>query len=155
MHRTRLPMLAAFATAALTAGAGTALGSGPLASPAGATTVKLAKTGLGQILVSKSNRTLYMFTRDKHRKDACVAISMCPGTWPPYTVKGKPSGGPGLKASLLGTTTIGHGKKQVTYAGHPLYIYSGDTTSKETDYVGAKQFGGSWYAVSAAGKAVK
>ncbi|MFI4993711.1 MAG: hypothetical protein ACHQCH_08880 [Solirubrobacterales bacterium] len=47
------------------------------------------------------------------------------------------------------------GGKQVTYAGHPLYTYSGDSGPGETSYVGEKQFGGTWYAINASGHTVK
>jgi predicted lipoprotein with Yx(FWY)xxD motif len=134
------------ATAAFTASA--ALGS---ATP----TVKLARTSIGKILVTSKNRTLYMFTHDKHGKDTCVGISMCTGTWPPYLAKSKPVAGPGVKESLLGTIKLPNGKKQVTYAGHPLYTYAFDSGPKATDYAGTKEFGGNWDAVSATGKLIK
>jgi predicted lipoprotein with Yx(FWY)xxD motif len=47
------------------------------------------------------------------------------------------------------------GGKQVTYAGHPLYTYSGDSGPGQTSYVGAKSFGGTWYAINASGGTVK
>jgi predicted lipoprotein with Yx(FWY)xxD motif len=117
-------------------------------------TVKLSKTSLGKILVSSSGRTLYMFTRDARNKDRCAKISNCPSIWPALTVNGKPTAGPGVKASLLGTIRLAHGVKQVTYAGHPLYTYQGDTGPGQTSYVGVNQFGGNWYAVNAGGHKV-
>ncbi len=68
---------------------------------------------------------------------------------------GKAVGGPGIKSSLLGTTTLKHGVKQVTYAGHPLYTYTGDSGPGQTSYVNVKQFGGRWPALNAAGNEVK
>lgn len=58
-----------------------------------------------------------------------------------------------MRASLLGTIKYRGKFRQVTYAGHPLYGYSGDLRPRSTDYVGAYEYGGSWYAVTAAGKA--
>jgi predicted lipoprotein with Yx(FWY)xxD motif len=118
-------------------------------------TVKLGNTGLGKILERKSGFTLYAFTKDRRNKDKCVAISGCASTWPPLTTGGKPIAGPGVKASLLGTITLAHGVKQVTYAGRPLYTYSGDTSRGEVDYPGTPDFGGTWDAVNAAGHMVK
>jgi predicted lipoprotein with Yx(FWY)xxD motif len=151
----RIPI--SLAIGAVTALLGTAAAGAQAldASTASAPTVKLASTSIGKILVAKSNHTLYMFTRDKRDKDACVKVSMCTGTWPPYTTSGKPTAGPGVKSSLLGTIKLSSGRKQVTYAGHPLYTYAFDSGPKQTDYVGASQFGGKWYAVSSAGKTVK
>ena len=37
-----------------------------------------------------------------------------------------------MKTSLLGTTKIAKGVKQVTYNGHPLYTFVSDTKSKPT-----------------------
>jgi predicted lipoprotein with Yx(FWY)xxD motif len=118
------------------------------------TTVKLSKTSLGKILVSGSGRTLYMFTRDARNNDRCARISNCLSIWPALTVKGKPTAGPGIKASLLGTIRLANGAKQVTYAGHPLYTYQGDTGPGETSYVGVNQFGGNWYALNTGGHKV-
>jgi len=43
---------------------------------------------------------------------------------------------------------------QVTYHGHPLYRFSGDVRAGQTAGEGLTDFGGRWYAVSAAGTAV-
>jgi predicted lipoprotein with Yx(FWY)xxD motif len=68
--------------------------------------------------------------------------------------KAKPVAGNGVKASLIGTIKLGS-KRQLTYAGHPLYTYVGDSGPGSTSYVGIKQFGGAWYALNAAGKTVR
>jgi predicted lipoprotein with Yx(FWY)xxD motif len=123
-------------------------------------TVKLANTDMGKLLVdaepgATSGFTLYMFTRDGRNKDNCIKNPNCKSIWPPLTVSGKPTAGPGVRAALLGTIAIGHGQRQVTYAGHPLYIYSQDFAPAQTSYIGQVQFGGTWYGINAAGKAVK
>jgi predicted lipoprotein with Yx(FWY)xxD motif len=120
------------------------------------TTIKLGKTSLGNVLTKNSGFTVYVFTRDKQKnKDTCVKVKDCTGTWPPVTTKAKPVAGKGVKASLLGSIKLPNGSRQVTYNGHPLYSYSGDFQARQTDYVGQSQFGGKWYAISAAGKVVK
>jgi predicted lipoprotein with Yx(FWY)xxD motif len=113
--------------------------------------VQLRHTNLGSILVSSSGRTLYEFTRDHGKKNSCAAISGCSAAWPSLKASGRPTAGSGVKASLLSTTS----GNQVTYAGHPLYTYSGDSGPGETSYVGAKAFGGTWYAINASGGTVK
>jgi predicted lipoprotein with Yx(FWY)xxD motif len=125
-----------------------------------APTVKLANTDKGKILVvgspgSAQGFTLYMFTKDGRNKDNCAKDSNCISIWPPLTVNGKPTAGPGVRASLLGTIKLPNGSKQVTYAGHPLYTYSQDAGPGETSYIGAFQFGGTWYGVNPTGKKVK
>jgi len=68
-------------------------------------------------------------------------------------VAGKPSAGSGVRASRLSTIATPEGIRQVTYAGHPLYIYA--AAPKLISYVGVKQFGGNWYALNASGQIVK
>jgi predicted lipoprotein with Yx(FWY)xxD motif len=43
---------------------------------------------------------------------------------------------------------------QVTYNGHPLYYYVGDTNPGDTNGEQLNQFGGLWYAVSPSGMQV-
>jgi predicted lipoprotein with Yx(FWY)xxD motif len=117
--------------------------------------VSLHKSGLGMILVNGRGRTLYAFTKDGRNQDRCVTTSGCSSAWPMLTSNGKPTAGPGVKGSMLATSTLPGGSHQVTYNGHPLYTYVGDSSAAETDYVGANQFGGTWLALNAAGKTVK
>jgi predicted lipoprotein with Yx(FWY)xxD motif len=125
------------------------------AHAARAAKVQLRRTSLGKILVSASGFTLYRFTRDPRNKDTCVMISECPQTWPALTTSARPIAGAGVKSSLLSTITLPDGRKQVTYAGHPLYLYASASERAETSYVGVRNFGGTWDAVNAAGKLVK
>jgi predicted lipoprotein with Yx(FWY)xxD motif len=119
------------------------------------TTIKLGSTSVGKILTKSSGFTIYMFTRDKKNKDSCVKVSGCIDIWPPVTTKAKPIAGRGVKSSLLGTIKLPNGKLQVTYNGKPLYTYVADTSPRQTDYVGVRQFGGAWDAMDANGKVVK
>ena len=116
-------------------------------------TVEVRKTKVGKILVNAAGTILYEFTKDHPKKNTCVKISGCSAIWAALPVQGKPSAGPGVKASLLSTITVPGVGTQVTYAGHPLYIYVAAPTS--TSYVGVSQFGGNWYAVNGKGQAVK
>jgi predicted lipoprotein with Yx(FWY)xxD motif len=70
--------------------------------------------------------------------------------WPPFFAKARPRAGRGVKRELLGT--IRHGsRRQVTYRGQPLYFYEHDPKGQVlcNDIV---EFGGTWFAVTAAGK---
>lgn len=131
--------------------------SASFAAPAlaGGTTVKLGPTAAGQLLETSSGLTLYMFTHDDRNRDTCVTISGCAQVWPPFTIKGKPTAGHSVKSSLLGSIRISGGRHQVTYAGHPLYLYAGDSTAGDTGYLGVSSFGGTWFGVSAAGRTVR
>jgi predicted lipoprotein with Yx(FWY)xxD motif len=152
MKRTYVFLVAAAAaTAASAATIASAQSNRPAAHSSRAATVQLRHTSLGSILVSGSGRTLYEFTRDHGNKNSCAAIGGCSAVWPSLKASGHPTAGSGVKASLLSTTS----GNQVTYAGHPLYTYSGDNGPGKTSYVGARSFGGMWYAINASGGTVK
>ena len=155
MKRTHLFLVAVLASVASAAAVASAAGDPPLARASRAAKVELRHTALGKILVDASGDTLYRFTKDTHNKDTCVNVSGCLGNWPALSTSAKPIAGPGVKASLLSSIKLPDGARQVTYAGHPLYLYSGASEAAETVYVGAVQFGGTWYAVNAAGNTVR
>jgi predicted lipoprotein with Yx(FWY)xxD motif len=115
-------------------------------------TVSLRKTNLGPILVNSTGRTLYLFAKDRNSKSACSGS--CARFWPPLLARGKPTAGPGVKASLLGTTRRSNGSLQVSYNRHPLYTYALDKRAGQTKGEGSFAFGARWWAVSARGKAV-
>jgi predicted lipoprotein with Yx(FWY)xxD motif len=56
---------------------------------------------------------------------------------------------------MLTVTKRPDGKSQVVYAGHPLYYYSVDTKSGDTNGQGVSAFGAKWFTVSAAGSKVE
>jgi predicted lipoprotein with Yx(FWY)xxD motif len=119
----------------------------------GAGAVDLATSKLGKILVDSKGLTLYLFAADTGTSSTCSGA--CAGAWPPLITKGTPTAGTGVKASLLGTTKRSDGTLEVTYAGHPLYTYAGDTGPGQTTGQALPQFGAPWYVVGADGKAIK
>lgn len=147
MKRMLITMLAAVAVAVVV--------SGPAWARTSRTTLKLQKTSHGMILVNGRGFTLYAFTKDGRNRDACAAVSGCLSVWPVVGGGAPPILGPGVKRSLVGTTTLKGGKKQLTYGGHPLYTYVGDGGPAQTFYVNFLQFGGRWPAVNGAGREVK
>jgi predicted lipoprotein with Yx(FWY)xxD motif len=118
-------------------------------------TVKLRKTDKGKILVNSKGFTLYIYSKDSRNKDRCIKVPGCLNLWPALAAKGKPTAGPGVKSSLLGTIKLSNGTRQVTYNGWPLYTYLGDSGPGQTFYIGVFQSGGKWYALNASGKVVK
>jgi predicted lipoprotein with Yx(FWY)xxD motif len=137
--------------AALATSAGTAAIAATLAFAGGTpgATVSVARTRLGLILVDRHGRTVYDFVKDRAGASACYGA--CAAYWPPLTTKGKPIAGPGVRASLLGTTKRRDGKLEVTYNRHPLYYYADDTKRGQTTGQGLDQFGAPWWVLSAAG----
>jgi predicted lipoprotein with Yx(FWY)xxD motif len=123
------------------------------ASNATAGRITLHKTKVGKVLATSTGRTLYLFVVDKHGRSACYG--QCAIYWPPLMKKGKVSAATGVKASLLGTTKRKNGKLQVTYRGHPLYLYKLDTGAGQIAGQGQKFFGGKWWVLSASGSAIK
>jgi predicted lipoprotein with Yx(FWY)xxD motif len=125
-------------------------GGGGSSSSASAVTLKAATSPLGTILVDQDGKTLYLFEADSTNKSNCSGG--CLSLWPPLMGNGKATAGSGVTAGMIGTAT---GSSQVTYAGHPLYWFSGDTKAGDTNGEGLNDFGGLWYAISPAGTAVK
>jgi predicted lipoprotein with Yx(FWY)xxD motif len=115
-------------------------------------TIGVASTGLGKILVDSQGRTVYLFKKDTGTRSTC--FGECANDWPPVRVTGKPTAGSGAAASMLGTTKRSDGKPQVTYDGHPLYLFEGDNATGDTNGQGITAFGAAWYAVTPAGSQV-
>ena len=115
-------------------------------------TLSLRKTKLGPILVNSKSHTLYLFAKDRNGRSACGGS--CARFWPPLLSKGNTTAGPGVKASLIGTTRRSNGSRQVTYNRHPLYTFTLDKRAGQTNGEGNTAFGAKWYAVSARGTAV-
>jgi predicted lipoprotein with Yx(FWY)xxD motif len=103
-------------------------------------------------LVDAKGRTLYLFEKDKTAKSTCSGA--CAVAWPPSTTSGKPKAGHGAKAKLLKTSKRSDGGTQVTYNGHPLYRYIGDTKAGQTNGQGINGFGAKWYMMNAGGKKI-
>ena len=122
------------------------------ASSSSVTKVGTASSNLGRILVDSHGRTLYLFAKDRHGKSSCSGL--CAGYWPALTTKGKPKAVNGARQALLSTTRRSDGRMQVTYRGHPLYRFSGDSAAGQTSGQGLTDFGGGWWVVSPAGKKI-
>jgi predicted lipoprotein with Yx(FWY)xxD motif len=120
----------------------------------GAAPVVSTKTSsLGTFLVDGNGRALYLWDADHGAKSMCSGA--CAQAWPPLTTTGTPRAGGAVKASLLGTTKRADGSREVTYAGHPLYTFAGDTQAGQTTGQGSNGFGAPWWVVMPAGKALQ
>ena len=151
---TASPVSAAGSAAASVSASMSASASSMSASPAAsgsAASVKAAGSAEGQILVDGSGRTLYLFGADTGSTSNCNGS--CATAWPPDTTTGKPTS-TGVNASLVGTSVRSDKATQVTYKGHPLYYFAGDSKPGETNGQGSTAFGGKWYVVSPSGNAI-
>ena len=135
--------------AALAALALTGSAFGQSAHSSAATVVNTKKTSsLGTILVTSSGQTLYLDSADKSGHPACTGG--CLSIWPALKANGTPKASGSAKGSLLGTTKIAGGIKQVTYNGHQLYTFTSDSKSNPTSGEGVNGF----YVVSPSGSKV-
>jgi predicted lipoprotein with Yx(FWY)xxD motif len=133
-------------------GYGSSGSSGSTASPGSAGSVAKVEThsgSMGTYLTNGSGRTLYLFAADRGGQSACSGA--CAAAWPPLTTKGKPVASGAAKASKLATITRKDGATQVTYGGHPLYTFTGDSAAGDTNGQGSSAFGAKWWLVSPSG----
>ena len=103
--------------------------SAPTTSSTAARPITLAAAtlpGVGSVLTGPNGRTLYYFTADSPTTSNCTG--QCAVLWPPLTVPAgaQASLGSGVSGAL-GTARRADGSTQVTYKGHLLYYYQGDT----------------------------
>jgi|SRR4051812_27455156 predicted lipoprotein with Yx(FWY)xxD motif len=131
---------------------GSAYGAGPTSgsgTPAGVG-LKTASLEPGTALVDSAGQTLYLFEADSPTKSACDGG--CTQVWPPLLEQGNQvtlSGA--VQQDLVGSVARADGTRQVTYDGHPLYTYVGDTHSGNSAGQGLNQFGADWYVVAPSG----
>jgi predicted lipoprotein with Yx(FWY)xxD motif len=136
----KLAVLLAVAVSAVAASA--AIGSSKSVAATG-------HTSLGTVLVNSKGLTLYLYEGDSGKKLGCSGS--CLSNWPPLTGTGVAKGG--AKASDLGTVKRGSGT-QVTYNGHPVYTFAGDSKAGQVNGEGIVLAGKTWYAVGPAGSAM-
>jgi predicted lipoprotein with Yx(FWY)xxD motif len=122
MRRLALPLLVLVAAAL----AASALASTNVTGPV----VKWKTSQFGSILATKGHLALYTWNQEKALKVKCTGA--CAKTWPPLTI---PHGtmAPKHIAGVMGTfgeVMRPDGKTQVTFNGHPLYAFHGDTPTK-------------------------
>ena len=161
--------LAAAATLALAACSTSTTGSAnPSSSPSApastaanadaAITVSTASVpGVGTVLVNGAGRTIYVLTSEAGGKLTCTDDNGCTKVWPDTELpagKTAAMAGTGARASQLGTVRSPDGKLYVTYAGYPLYTFSGDSASGMAAGQGIVSFGGTWETVTPAGTLV-
>lgn len=120
----------------------------PTAAASG-TAIEVATTRLGKVLVDSDGRTLYLFLADKGATSVCYG--QCAAVWPPVLTTRAPQAGAGVIASLLGTTRRSDGTLEVTYSGHPLYLFISDTKPGDVTGQGVDGFGGPWYVIAPTG----
>lgn len=113
--------------------------------------IKAVNSDYGRVVADGRGEALYLFDKEGGPTPRCYGA--CAAVWPPLLVRGKPSSGAGLDGSLLGSTRRRNGQLQVTYGGHPLYYYVGDSPGAILCH-DVFEFGGTWLVVGPNGRAV-
>lgn len=139
----------------------------------GATVISVTNSPFGKILVVGSGKyqgyTVYLLTSDNPPSYGCTTTVQqlppgpiaCTGPeggqseWPAVTTSTPPVAGSGVKQNLLGMVFRSDlGTNQVTYGGHPLYLFdmsAGQITGEGWDEPGLPPWQGVWYVVSSKG----
>jgi len=130
----------------------TATSTSAPAEVAPTTTIGLAGSPLGSLLVDEQGRTVYLFQQDRSGVSTCY--DACAAAWPPVLTSGTPGAAVDVSRGDLGTTVRRDGARQVTYHGHPLYRFAGDARPGDTGGQGLEAFGAEWYVVGADGRPI-
>ncbi|HEY3017731.1 MAG TPA: hypothetical protein VGJ23_02765 [Gaiellaceae bacterium] len=130
-----------------------ALAPAAMSRESAAPTLTVKSSSFGRVLFDGRGFVLYAFTRDKNGRSACYGA--CAKAWPVYYAKATLRAGTGIKRSLIGTTKRRDGRRQITYAGRPLYYYVGDTKAGQIRCQNVVEFGGTWLVVRPTGKLVR
>jgi predicted lipoprotein with Yx(FWY)xxD motif len=113
------------------------------------TVITLGDSEFGTMLFDSNKQAIYIFQRDRNEQTVCYGE--CAEAWPPVFTAGEPRAGDGVKQSLLGTIERRDGKRQVTYAGQPLYFYVNEAPG-EVLCQNVNLNGGLWWVVGPDGK---
>jgi predicted lipoprotein with Yx(FWY)xxD motif len=156
MHKKKSLFCAAPVVAALAiAGCG---GGGAGATPSAAASsnapakITVRHDKLGSYLADARGRALYLFEADTGSTSNCY--SACASLWPPLASATAITPSAGVARTLLGTTKRKDGTSEVTYDGHPLYLYAGDMSAGAINGQGLNQFGAKWYLVAPNGRKI-
>jgi predicted lipoprotein with Yx(FWY)xxD motif len=119
---------------------------------AGVMAIGTASGSHGTYLTGAGGRALYLWVADPSGKSVCSGA--CAKVWIPVVTKAAPTASGSAVASDLSTTTRSNGTKQVTYKGHPLYYFVGDSHAGTFTGEGSNGFGHKWWLVAPSGSAI-
>ncbi len=118
------------------------------AASAAATTLSVASTSLGKIIVNGKGMTAYFYDLDKPHSGVSSCTGVCSTNWPAITSSTARITVSDLKGKV---TLLGH-TRQVAINGRPIYTFIGDTSKGSTNGQGV---GGVWFVISANGTELK
>jgi predicted lipoprotein with Yx(FWY)xxD motif len=156
LPRTALVVPAVLAGLAVLLGACGGAGVTTLSSPPttdSSLTLTLQHSPVGPILATGGGDTLYDFVPDTPTHSACLNDG-CVFQWPPLIKGTSVTVGKGVDRSLVGTLRRPDGSTQLSYGGHPLYLYNGDVAPGVVMGQAIDQDGGLWYVLNARGQQI-
>jgi len=115
--------------------------SSPVPAATG-TSLKTATIDGGTVLTNAKGFTLYSFAPDTPGTSKCYGS--CAAYWPPVT--GAAAASPGVPGRV-GTIQRTDGSRQLTYNGHPLYTYVGDSAPGQARGNNLNLNGGVWHEI--------
>jgi len=121
-------------------------GASSTAPAATGTALKTATISGTTVLTNATGLTLYSFAPDTPTTSKCYGS--CAVYWPPVT--GTTAAGQRLPGKVA-TITRTDGTEQLTYNGHPLYTYIGDTAPGQARGNNLNLNGGLWHEVPVSG----
>jgi predicted lipoprotein with Yx(FWY)xxD motif len=156
--RLGVPLAAALLAGACSSGTSSTAGTNANVSPVSAASGSAAATSTvittesasgSKFLISGTGHAIYLWAKDGKNSSACTGA--CASAWPPVPATGKVTASGSAVSSDLGTITRSDGTKQVTYDGHPLYYFAGDSGPGQANGQGSDNFGAKWWLVSPSG----
>ena len=116
--------------------------------PADGTAIELGDSQFGPVLFDEAGQAIYLFDKETAGQSRCYGE--CAAEWPPVLTEGVPQAQDGISEDKLGTVDRRDGTRQVTYNGHPLYLYAHEGPG-EVRCHNVPGFGGIWLALNAEG----
>ena len=106
---------------------------------------------LENVAVNTREHALYTLSGDSKSDQKCTKANGCWSFWPPLKVSSSTK--PTKATGISGRLGVWHhsGITQVTLNGHPVYLFSLDTMSREVKGEGVVGFSGTWHVIKAAG----
>jgi predicted lipoprotein with Yx(FWY)xxD motif len=144
--------VALLAAAACSSGSSSSSGSTSNSTATSSTMITTKTSSGGSFLTNSTGRAVYLFMADSSGKSACDGA--CAAAWPPVIAASQPTAAGSAQATDLGTITRSDGTKQVTYDGHPLYYFEGDTGPGTDKGQGLDNFGAKWWLVAPTGSSI-
>jgi predicted lipoprotein with Yx(FWY)xxD motif len=138
-------------TSSSTSSSSSSSSSSSTASSSSAGALALAmNTKLGQaVIVDSAGMTLYLYEPDGTSTTSTVPAGI-KSNWPP-AIGDSATVGAGLDAAKAKANTQSDGTSQLSYNGHLLYLFVGDTKAGDAN---GQALGGVWFVLSAAGEKI-